>query len=282
MGINLEYAVLLGRLARAGKLAGKRSVLEFGAQDISAKPESMARLLRRLGLEHGHKQITLARDLYQVFSLSEYTCIDATGNHDAIVADLNHPLSSQGVHSRYDIVTNLGTFEHCFNQYSAFKNAHDACKVGGLMIHCYPMQGNMNHGYFNAHPRLFIELAAANSYTVVDAAFTADYKPRLYTLSLMNLKAFDTRDTMIYVVMQKNADNEFCMPFDGIFSDQNKLAGYEEKGSVQSDACTSYIKSVWTNIIRPNPEAVCLEPEDHPVLWRRALAALLARLGGLL
>jgi len=62
-------------------------------------------------------------------------------------ADLRKPLK----YKDFDIVTNFGTTEHVEGDrgslYKAFKNIHNMCKVGGVMIHENPKTGNwQGHG----------------------------------------------------------------------------------------------------------------------------------------
>lgn len=44
--------------------------------------------------------------------------------------------------NQFDVITNYGTIEHINDQYHAFKNVHDMCKSGGIMIHNFPPQGH--------------------------------------------------------------------------------------------------------------------------------------------
>ena len=53
------------------------------------------------------------------------------GTKDSMPLDLNvpHELGEQ-----FDAIFNLGTAEHIFNVYQAFKSMHDWLKVGGQII----------------------------------------------------------------------------------------------------------------------------------------------------
>lgn len=72
--------------------------------------------------------------------------IDITGCQGADIADLRDDLKFNG---EFDLVLQHGTVEHCDgNLWQPFKNFHDACKIGGVMIHENPMTGNWpGHGY---------------------------------------------------------------------------------------------------------------------------------------
>lgn len=100
-----------------------------------------------------------------VFNYEDYTAVDLHGTPQALSLDLNEPLGlpSHG----WDVVTNIGTTEHVFNQYQAFKSLHELTKPGGLIMHSLPNQGCFDHGFFNYHPTFFYDLAEANRYEIV-------------------------------------------------------------------------------------------------------------------
>ena len=65
--------------------------------------------------------------------------IDASGEHDSLPFDLNNLLCTEyNFTKQFDIVSNLGTFEHVFNIANCFENMHNVCKRDGLMLHVIP------------------------------------------------------------------------------------------------------------------------------------------------
>lgn len=250
MGINLEYMTLLQNLKKEGLLT-TGSVLELGAQDISADHKDMATHAKRFKNELDiPDRISTAAILYKIMGYPSYQAIDATGEYGAHVFDLNEDVASKyDFHEVFDLVTNLGTIEHCFNPAAAFENMHKFCKKGGLMIHAFPSNGNANHGFYNMQPRLYAVLAQANEYDILDFVFTVDYKPVLNAFSHKSYAAYDDRDLMCYVVFRKTNENNFLSPFDSIFDDKNKLKGY--KTALDINEFRSYIKGTWKNV-RPN------------------------------
>jgi hypothetical protein len=48
-----------------------------------------------------------------------------------------------------------------------FEVMHDACEVGGLMIHESPFTGWTSHGFYCLQPSLFYDVARANGYEMV-------------------------------------------------------------------------------------------------------------------
>lgn len=226
MGLNAEMVRILVEL-RPQLGFGGLSVIELGAQDLCAAPEVVDHILAQGGVGTVSGAIVTARALYERLGYSRYECIDATDLHGARIFDLNCNVAQEyGFTDQFDVVTNLGTAEHCFNQYEVFRNIHEMCKVGGYIIHAAPCAGNVNHGFFNYHPRFFADLAAANKYRIVRLAFTVDYQPNLIEYSLEQFKRYDNRDLLFYAVLQRVSDDVFRTPFDGMFASENALQSY--------------------------------------------------------
>ena len=234
-------------------------MLELGAQDISADHKDMATHNKRFNNASDSPDcIDTAALLYEVMGYPRYQAIDATGEYGAHVFDLNEDIASKyDFHEEFELVTNLGTIEHCFNPAVAFENVHKFCKKGGLMIHAFPSNGNANHGFYNMQPRLFAILAQANEYETLEFVFTVDYKPVLNEFSHKSYAAHDDRDLMCYVVFRKMNDKPFVSPFDSIFDDKNKLKGY--KTALDINEFRSYIKGTWQNVKPKNIASVPVE-----------------------
>jgi SAM-dependent methyltransferase len=96
----------------------------------------------------------------------EYVAFDIFDGYRTTIFDLNEEHLKAPHRGAYDLVLNCGTTEHVLNQMNSFRVIHDATKVGGIIYHSLPMTGFLDHGYFNYNPRLFVELAQANSYVV--------------------------------------------------------------------------------------------------------------------
>ena len=279
MGINLEYVTLLASLRAREQLPIEGHVLEFGAQEISAKPASIAEHARRCGVKNACTSIDSASALYDVFGLNNYTCIDATAERGALAYDLNVSLRHvYGFFDTFDLVTDLGTFEHCFDIASAFRNAHDVCKIGGFMIHALPSNCNANHGYYTIQPRMIADIAAANGYEVIDFSFSVDYCPRLYRFDLKTYRAYDDRDLMIYIVLRKKTSGDFRLPFDSIFADKNTLSDYQRLSIPL--AFPSYIKSSWSNVKPIHLDKVPTVIQVSPHRYRTWIKRMIDWLGG--
>ncbi len=225
MGINAELIRLLADLRRRALVTGN-AIVETGAQDVCVVPEVLEKILETRSFS-AHANAVQAAELYAHLGFDHYRCIDANGGNGALVFDLNKDLREQYEFGEtFDLVTNLGTAEHCFDQHAVFKNLHDLCKPGGIMIHALPAQGNVNHGFYGYNPRFFADLAAANGYEIVDLSFTVDYKPVLIQYTKAAFQKWDSHDLLFYAVFRKMNESPFRVPFDGMFASANRITGY--------------------------------------------------------
>jgi hypothetical protein len=116
----------------------------------------------------------------------KYVAIDIFSGYQTKIFDLNNETLAEPHVGAYDLVLNCGTTEHVLNQINSFRVIHEATKVGGLMYHSLPMTGFLDHGYFNYNPRLFIELARANSYAVRRLSFRGPFGLEALSCRLLN------------------------------------------------------------------------------------------------
>lgn len=110
-----------------------------------------------------------ARELYESMGCSRYESIDGNGG-GTILADLNHPLYD-GVWPddlQFDLVTDVGTSEHVFNFAQCWRTIHALTKPGGLIFFEKPYQGYPDHGFYNLHKTLFVDIARANGYQILE------------------------------------------------------------------------------------------------------------------
>ena len=107
-----------------------------------------------------------------------HTSIDINGKDGALPIDLATPISDKNLIGCFDVITNSGTSEHVLNQFECFKNIHNLCKKGGLVIHIVPGPNYRNivietgeiipHGHYNYPFEFFYYLANICKYTVLD------------------------------------------------------------------------------------------------------------------
>lgn len=68
----------------------------------------------------------------------DHVSIDLNAEDGALPLDLAHPIVEPDLVGSFDVVTNIGTSEHVYDQYECFANIHRLAKLGGLIIHISP------------------------------------------------------------------------------------------------------------------------------------------------
>jgi SAM-dependent methyltransferase len=99
-----------------------------------------------------------------------YTSIDWNGRDDALKLDLSEPINI----GQFDVVTNYGTSEHIRDNDQCFKNIHNLCRKGGIMIHNLPKEGHwLKHRavYTRYTIEFFEELIKKYDYEKIDLRY---------------------------------------------------------------------------------------------------------------
>lgn len=151
---------------------------------------------------------------------TQVTSIDLHGTPAAYKRDLN-TATFDG--DEYDIVYNHGTAEHIFNIANVFRFMHDACRLGGLMIHEAPFTGWVDHGFWTIQPTAYYDLARANNYEIVYFAVThielrsvAAVASREHLLSMVRSGTI-ANNSMLYVVLRRMDSWPLRMPMQGLY-----------------------------------------------------------------
>jgi hypothetical protein len=124
-----------------------------------------------------------------------YSCIDLSGDNNAMRLDLAHPILDESLMGAFDLVTDFGTSEHVVQAadfekvafhdghinsvypkgvidvergyYECWQNKHNFLKAGGVMINVNPKKGNWpGHGYTYLDKDFYIKLAHAVGYEI--------------------------------------------------------------------------------------------------------------------
>jgi Methyltransferase domain len=181
VAIGTIHLAWLRRLAEQNCFSGLHTIIDLGPQDIQlgrsvleramrsvVPPKEMDGLIAQIyagGKAAGrHAQAPF----YSLFGLGPYASIDASDDRATYRLDLSNPIEAL---PEFDVVTNFGTTEHVFNIGEAFRSIHQLTKPGGVSLHCVPCFAFINHGFYNIHPNLFVEMARANDYSVVDVSY---------------------------------------------------------------------------------------------------------------
>jgi hypothetical protein len=97
----------------------------------------------------------------------EYKALDIFHATNTILFDLNIHEPGPDLVERFDLVINLGTTEHVFNQLRAFQTIHTLTKINGICYHDLPMAGYLNHALYRYDPLFFSTLLPANQYALL-------------------------------------------------------------------------------------------------------------------
>lgn len=119
---------------------------------------------------HGSKKVNIISKEYFTALGYDHTSIDLNGREDSLVIDLRYPItdSEHDLKNRFDFTLDIGTVEHIDNQYMAFKNIHDMCKVEGIFIHTLPREKYwMGHCKYKYNLKFFEDLASYNDYEIL-------------------------------------------------------------------------------------------------------------------
>lgn len=82
-----------------------------------------------------------AKDVYLARGVDAHIAIDLNGKDGAMPLNLDDPVPFM-FRDQFDVVSNYGTSEHVNDQYHVFRNAHDMCKQGGILINIVPRDGH--------------------------------------------------------------------------------------------------------------------------------------------
>lgn len=97
----------------------------------------------------------------------DHISIDINGEDGSLPIDLDLPLPFILL-DQFDVITNYGTIEHVSNQYQVFKNTHDMCRKGGIMIHILPLVGTYpGHCQYYYSEEFMVGLARACGYSII-------------------------------------------------------------------------------------------------------------------
>lgn len=108
----------------------------------------------------------IAKDYFKRIGIAHMS-IDIIEHQMCVQADLRQQLK---IGYDFDVVTNFGTTEHIDGSlYQPFKNIHEACKVGGVMIHENPKTGNWpGHGQHYFTQDFYAYLATQCGYDLIE------------------------------------------------------------------------------------------------------------------
>jgi hypothetical protein len=221
MAIGSMHIEWLSSLASRSHIRAGAAVLDLGTQDLWGEPEPLRRVAaRHLGPADCDRILTAIydgktarrtsqHDFYSIFGAGSYRSIDLGDPRADFPLDLNLPVPAGT--GTYDVVTNFGTTEHVFNIGQTFANIHNLLEVDGIQLHTLPAYGYIDHGFYNIHPSVYLDMAKANAYEVVDVFYIDNINVRMahathekpFDFGTLPIQLNDMSDT--YALMTKAA-----------------------------------------------------------------------------
>lgn len=137
-------------------------------------------------LELGAKQFGRYKEFFLSSGFDEHVSVDLNGKGGSLALDLQKPLGL----GQFDVVTNFGTTEHVDEQEPAWKNVHDAVRVGGYLVSTTPLPGDWpDHGRWYPSDVWYRRFCQLNGYEM-ETLITECEKPR----RMVCLRARKVRD----------------------------------------------------------------------------------------
>lgn len=194
MGIGFENAIAFSRAVKQNGLSG--SLLQLGRQSVHITYKQFLRVLLRSGfasftdgkLEFSHQFLDAfsgelcRKDIpstegdindkvfFHSLGLEAFSCDVSDYENADYVVDLNQDVTAT-IGRTFDIVYNGGTIEHVFDVKAVMDNMHEMIRPGGFACHVAPVEGWVNHGYYQISPRMLIDYYAANSYELLESKY---------------------------------------------------------------------------------------------------------------
>jgi SAM-dependent methyltransferase len=96
----------------------------------------------------------------QVMDIDEYEGADH-------LFDLNQPECPSGLHSKFDLIVDGGSLEHCFNLPNALNSIGTMLRENGVVFHTNPANLMIDHGFFQISPTLYSDYYAAAGFDLL-------------------------------------------------------------------------------------------------------------------
>lgn len=123
-------------------------------------------VIRHTGYERRGRETMSAERFFRLLNGRLYAIDAAKHNNKEIICDLNLPGSTDPYSSRFDVVIDNGTLEHCFNIGEAFVNAASLVAMGGIILHSNPFL-MPNHGFYCLNPTAYSDFYTSNGFEIL-------------------------------------------------------------------------------------------------------------------
>ncbi len=177
MGIAKDTVFMLLRTLRKRKTSGR--ALTLGVQGIGLQYDEAKTIFANYEyavpaiepdqiLLDGHTQYGNTIHQKVFFKMLGYNIVESmdcwTEEGADFIHDLNRPIP-RDLAGQFNLVYDGGTLEHVFDVKECLFNVVRLLQSEGMVIHHSPMNGYVNHGFYQFSPTLFEDFYAANGFT---------------------------------------------------------------------------------------------------------------------
>jgi len=162
---------------------------------------------------------------FKMLGYNEVHSVDYYPNEKpTFILDLNVPVPPS-ITGQYDLVSDSGTLEHCFNVKEVLSNTIRLTKIGGYVCITTPMSGFVNHGFYSFSPTLFLDFYSANGFDVKHLSILRECgvneKPKIkrytYDRSTVEVIADLFPKSYIFFLARKRKSDEIRMPIQSYY-----------------------------------------------------------------
>jgi SAM-dependent methyltransferase len=163
MGLDINQAFLIARTATRWRMEG--DVCTLGVVDQYFTPDSLATALRATG-----RNPINSVDPFLAMGFRSVASLDVNDFEGCLhIHDLNSPTTPAGLTNRFDVVFNGGTLEHVFDVSAGLRNIFQMLRHNGVVLHFAPINGWVDHGFYQISPTLFTDYYMANGYDILES-----------------------------------------------------------------------------------------------------------------
>jgi hypothetical protein len=147
----------------AKRFAARGLVGTLGAQTVKLSATKLGDIARSLGV-----QVREGDDFFQRIGFARMESLDISDFEGCThLFDLNAEGVPERLRERFDYVYNGGTLEHVFHVPNALRNVFEMLKPGGFVTHGGPVNGWVDHGFYQFSPTLFLDYYFANGFEIL-------------------------------------------------------------------------------------------------------------------
>ena len=117
------------------------------------------------------RSLTLSsRTLFRRLGFTYFESLDISDFEGCTLQfDFNSEMAPENIKDRFNFIYNGGTLEHVFHLPNAFGNIFDMLRVGGVVVHCGPVNGWVEHGFYQFSPTLLLDYYWVNRYEILES-----------------------------------------------------------------------------------------------------------------